>query len=187
MISTMNSKFETFQIIPSIRRLSDLEVALKSQSEIVLLTEAHIANLKDLVKLAHQNKKLVLINLELVGGFGKDQTGIKLMKNYYQVDGVMSTDQAKLNLARHNGLFTIQRFFLHDSRALDTSLRLLQTSGVDAAELLPAKIATDFIKKIRTVTEIPLLAGGFIRDQKMIEAIQSSGFNGLTVSDKTLW
>jgi glycerol uptake operon antiterminator len=187
MISTMKSKFDKFQIIPSIRRLSDLESALNSHSEIVLLTEAHIANLKDLVKLAHQKNKLVLVNLELVGGFGKDQTGIKLMKNYYQVDGVMSTDQSKLNLARHNGLFTIQRFFLHDSRALDTSMRLLQSSSVDAAELLPAKISIDFIETIRQVTAIPLLAGGFIHDTKMIEVIQAAGFNGMTVSDKALW
>ncbi|WKY46920.1 glycerol-3-phosphate responsive antiterminator [Eubacteriaceae bacterium ES3] len=183
----MKNKFDTFQIIPSIRRLSDLEAGLNSQSDIVLLTEAHIANLKDLVKIAHQKNKLVLVNLELVGGFGKDQIGIKLMKNYYQVDGVMSTDQSKLNLARHNGLFTIQRFFLHDSRALETSLRLLEKSTVDAAELLPSKIAIDFIEKISSVTDIPLLAGGFIHDQQMIKVIRESGFSGMTVSDKTLW
>jgi glycerol uptake operon antiterminator len=84
-------------------------------------------------------------------------------------------------------LFTIQRFFLHDSRALDTSLRLLKSSSVDAAELLPAKISIDFIKIIRQITAIPLLAGGFIHDPKMIKVIESTGFNGMTVSDKALW
>ena len=41
--------FEKFQMIPSIRRLNDLEFALKSARDIVLLTEANIANLQSLV------------------------------------------------------------------------------------------------------------------------------------------
>lgn len=37
--------FTEFQVIPSIRRLGDLEIALNSDVQVVLLTEAHIANL----------------------------------------------------------------------------------------------------------------------------------------------
>ena len=74
--------FSEFQVIPSIRRLNDLEIALNSEAQVILLTEAHIANLQELVKLVHAKDKKALINLELLGGFGKDHVGMKLLKNY---------------------------------------------------------------------------------------------------------
>ena len=74
--------FGKFQMIPSIRRLNDLEVALKSSREIVLLTEANIANLQSLVEMVHRSGKDAWVNLELLGGFGRDQVGMKLLKNF---------------------------------------------------------------------------------------------------------
>ncbi len=54
----MNSiNFNEFQVIPSIRRLNDLKVALNSDVQIILLSEAHIANLLDLVRLVHNQEK----------------------------------------------------------------------------------------------------------------------------------
>lgn len=179
--------FNEFQIIPSIRKLNDLEVALKSDVQVVLLTEAHIANLQGLVKMVHQKDKKAIINMELLGGFGKDHVGIKLLKNYYQVDGVMSTDSGKLGMAKQCGLYTFQRFFLQDSRSFETALRIMESSKVDGAELLPATMALDLYDEIKNVTKMPLLAGGFIRDKRMMERIKERGFKGLTVSDKSLW
>ena len=63
----MNSiNFSEFQVIPSIRRLNDLKVALNSDVQIILLTQAHIANLQDLVGLIHDKNKKALVNLELL-------------------------------------------------------------------------------------------------------------------------
>ena len=176
-----------FQMIPSIRRLNDLEVALKSSREIVLLTEANIANLQSLVEMVHQNGKDAWVNLELLGGFGRDQVGMKLLKNYYRVDGVMSTDSTKLGMARRCGLVTVQRFFIVDSRGFDTSLRILESAKVDAAEVLPAVAALGFVDELKRVSRIPLLAGGFIQTAEMIEKVQRAGFAGITISKKAFW
>ena len=179
--------FSEFQVIPSIRRLNDLEIALNSEAQVILLTEAHIANLQELVKLVHAKDKKALINLELLGGFGKDHVGMKLLKNYYHVDGVMSTDSGKLGMAKQCGLVTFQRFFLHDSRSFETALKIIDCSRADGAELLPAIMALDCYQKLTAVAKIPLLAGGFIRDREMMGKIKDCGFKGLTVSDKSLW
>lgn len=184
----MNSiNFNEFQVIPSIRRLNDLKVALNSDVQIILLSEAHIANLLDLVRLVHNQEKKALINLELLGGFGKDHVGMKLLKNYYHVDGVMSTDSSKLGMAKQSGLFTIQRFFLPDSRSFDTAMKIIESSKIDAVELLPALIAINLADRLKEVAKIPLLAGGFVRDHEMVEEIKNTGFMGLTASDKSLW
>ncbi|WP_303867807.1 glycerol-3-phosphate responsive antiterminator [Acetobacterium wieringae] len=179
--------FSEFQVIPSIRRLGDLELALNSKAQVILLTEAHIANLQELVRLVHSRDKKALVNLELLGGFGKDQVGMKLLKNYYHVDGVMSTDSGKLGMAKQCGLVTFQRFFLHDSRSFETAQKIIDCSRVDGAELLPAVMAIDCYQALLAVAKIPLLAGGFIRDREMMKKIRARGFKGLTVSDKTLW
>ena len=176
-----------FTVIPSIKRLGDLTAALKGDCSAILLTGADIANLKPLAEKVHAAGKEVLVNMELLGGFGRDQAGIKLLKNYYGVDGVMSTDSSRLGMARHAGLYTIQRFLISDSRALDTSTRILKGSAAHAAEILPAVIGVMIIEKLRQVTAMPLLAGGFIRTSSDLEQVQVAGFNGATISRRDLY
>lgn len=178
---------ESFQIIPSIRRLNDLETALKSQRETILLTEADIANLKPLVQKVHAAGKKAWVNLELLGGFGRDQVGMKLLKNYYHVDGIMSTDSTKLGMAKRAGLYSVQRFLIADSRGFDTSLRILASSKADAAEILPAEVAADLYVELRKATAIPLLAGGFIKTSEQIRRMERCGFNGITISQRAFW
>jgi glycerol uptake operon antiterminator len=176
-----------FMLIPSIKRLGDLEVALAGKNRAILLTGADIANLKPLAEKVHAAGKGVLVNMELLGGFGRDQVGIKLLKNYYGVDGVMSTDSSRLGMARHAGLYTIQRFLISDSRALDTSTRILKGSAAHAAEILPAAIGVMVIKDLRRVTAMPLLAGGFIRTPSDLAQVQAAGFDGATISRRDLY
>ncbi|MEG0378403.1 MAG: glycerol-3-phosphate responsive antiterminator, partial [Eubacterium sp.] len=126
-------------------------------------------------------------NLELLGGFGRDQVGMKLLKNYYKVDGVMSTDSTKLGMAKRCGLLTIQRFFFVDSRAFDTSQRILESANVDAAEMLPAASVIDLMPELRHVSKIPMFAGGFIKSIDMIDRIRDAGFSGITISKKAFW
>ena len=179
--------FSNFQIIPSIRRLTDLDTALERGAQVILLTDADITNLQVLTQKIHAAGKQVWINTELLGGFGKDQAGLKLLKNYYKVDGVMSTDSARLKTLRHMGLYTVQRFFMTDSRSFETSLKLLKNSGMDAAEILPACAAAGTYESLRRVTTIPLLAGGFITGSRTAEQLRRIGFSGLTTSSKKLW
>ena len=177
----------SFQVIPSIRRLGDLEWALKSKRQTILLTGADIANLPLLAEKVHRAGKKVLINMELLGGFGRDEVGIKLLKHYFKVDGVMSTDRMRLGMARNIGLYTIQRFLISDSKALDTTLRIVKSTRAQAAEILPAKVAVDVLPELRKVTSIPLWAGGFIQTAEEIEGVEQAGFNGATTSERRLF
>lgn len=51
--------FSDKTVIPSTRQLKDLDSALSSKSEYVLLSEAHIGNLKELTKRCHQAEESV--------------------------------------------------------------------------------------------------------------------------------
>lgn len=87
-------------IIPSVRKYKHFEQALSCSSEYVLLSEANIGNLQSLIGKCHQSGKKVLIHLELLGGFKPDQAGISLLKNYYKVDGVISSNLSALRHAK---------------------------------------------------------------------------------------
>jgi hypothetical protein len=54
----------------------------------------------------------VLIHLELLGGFKPDQAGINLLKNYYKVDGVISSNLSALRYAKKEGLLTYFGYYL---------------------------------------------------------------------------
>jgi len=125
-------------IIPSVRKYKHFEQALSCSSEYVLLSEANIGNLQSLIGKCHQSGKKVLIHLELLGGFKPDQAGISLLKNYYKVDGVISSNLSALRHAKKEGLLTIFRVLLIDSRSLDQSIDIVKHNPPDAIEILPA-------------------------------------------------
>ena len=68
-----------------------------------------------------------------------------------------------------------------------TSTRILKGSAAHAAEILPAVIGVMIIEKLRQVTAMPLLAGGFIRTSSDLEQVQVAGFNGATISRRDLY
>lgn len=182
-----NKLFRGFTIIPSVRRLRDFDYALKSYSNIVFLSEVHIGNLGPLVKRLQNSGKLAFVNADLIGGFDADPIGIKLLKDLFHVDGIISSNSRVINISKSIELYTIQRFFLIDSRGLDSGLKALKTSRSDAVEILPGALSIKFKDEVRKVKDVPLLGGGFIKDKATILNIYNSGFMGVTTSQKELW
>ncbi|MGI6108535.1 MAG: glycerol-3-phosphate responsive antiterminator [Eubacteriaceae bacterium] len=182
-----HQEFSKFEIIPSIRKLNNFDAACNSGADYVLLTEASISNLQMLVRRVHESGKKAWVNPELLGGFDCDHEGAKLLHNLYHVDGVMSTDTRTLSLVKRQDIYTIQRFFVTDSRAFETALKVLDKSPADCAEILPAFSALEVYHELKRKTDLPLLAGGFIKNEEMLEKIREIGYNGVTVSEKRLW
>jgi glycerol uptake operon antiterminator len=179
--------FKEFTIIPSVRNLKNFDSALASISKVILLSEVHVGSLRSLVKRCHDNDKIALVNMDLVGGLATDKIGIKLLKNLFRVNGIISSNSINVNMAKMTALYAIQRFFLIDSRGLDSGLRALENTRSDAIEVLPGPLATRFKEKITKVRNVPLLGGGFITDKCTVSEIYKSGFMGLTTSKKDLW
>ncbi|MCC3145717.1 glycerol-3-phosphate responsive antiterminator [Halanaerobium sp. Z-7514] len=180
--------FKQKLIIPSLRKLRDLDTALESSAPALYLSNVHIGNLKSITERCHQKNKLVFVHTKLIGGFKADQTGIKLLKNSYKVDGLFSTNPQTISSAQKEGLFAIQRLFFMDSISTDYALDNLKNSNPDACELLPSPIALKVKDKIKKVApDIPLLAAGYIDNQALVEEIFKSGLDGLTTSTKELW
>ncbi|MCG0276533.1 MAG: glycerol-3-phosphate responsive antiterminator [Thermosediminibacteraceae bacterium] len=174
-------------IIPSVRKLKDLEYALQCKSPFILLSEIHIGNLKEFTSLCHTKDKLVLVNIDLVGGLSKDSTGIKFLKTLYKVDGIMSPNPIFINMAKDLEMICIHRFFMIDSKSFESGMKALENSNCDAVEILPSPMAADYFQVIKEQKNVPILAGGFIKSVQMIKELFELGIDGVTTSNKNFW
>lgn len=179
--------FNHFEIIPSVLKLKDFDGAVNSELHIILLTDVNIGNLRSLVNMCHQKNKIVFVNIDLVGGLSNDQMGIKLLKNLFKVDGITSSNSMNVNFSKSIGLYTIQRFFLIDSRSLRSGLNVLKTTKSDAIEILPGPLAIRFKNLIKGVKDVHLIGGGFLNNKESIAKIYKAGFSGITTSERSLW
>lgn len=175
-----------FQIIPSVRREKDFPAALDALSRYILLSGQNIDTLALWTEKAHQANKIVLANPDLIGGLDPSPIGLKLLKNHFGVDGILSPNLQQLRVAHKEGLFGIQRIFLFDSQSWDTGLKALAESSVDAVEILPGTMAPKFASALKR-KGVSMLAGGFIKTRKQVKELYSLGFTGATTTEKDLW
>ena len=183
----MNEKKNEFLMIPSIRIIKDLSYALTLKTEYILLSEAHIGNLKSLVDTCHKANKKVIVNVELIGGLNLDKTGINFLKKLYQVDMVICSSTAKLNMMKSVGLETVQRITLMDSKSFDTSAKAIADSKCDLIEVRPGIYGVKFMDKLRKIKDVPMILGGFVEDEQLVNEAMKAGFIGVTTSCKDLW
>ncbi|WP_433947661.1 glycerol-3-phosphate responsive antiterminator [Brevibacillus agri] len=182
-----NAFFSNHVTIPSVRDLRHFQFALQSEAPIILLSDVHIGNLKSLTQKCHEARKKVIVHVDLIGGLNKDQIGIKLLKDLFQVDGLISPNAKIVNRAKDVGLIGIHRFFLLDSRSLENGLKGLEMSELDAIEILPGPFAKQFVNQFRAVKNVPILAGGFINSAEVVHELFAAGINGVTTSKRELW
>ncbi len=175
-------------VIPSVRNIKYLSKACKTSSPIVFLSETNIGNLMSQVEFVHKYDKLGFADLELIGGFKPDVSGMQLLKNMYHLDGIFTTNVAAARKAKELGITVVYRLFMIDSRSLKRSANILRNNNFDAIEVLPAECGVQEIKQLEKMTDKSnYIAGGFIRNNKMVKKIFDVGISAVTTSEVDLW
>ena len=105
-------------------------------------------------------------------GLNSREIAVDFIKNNTEADGIISTKPALIRRGRELSLFTVMRYFLIDSMALENVRS--QQSGVrpDVIEILPG-LMPEIIRKISQTSRIPIIAGGLITDKKSVMAALS--------------
>lgn len=175
-------------VIPSVRRLKDLEKAVQATSEYVLLSEVHIGNLEPLAARCADAGKKVLVHADLIGGFKADRDGIKLLRNMFHVDGVLSQSAHVVAAAKKAKMQAIQRVFIMDSRSLDRSLAALGEAHPDGIEVLPGALASRYYDVFdQWADTTALIAGGMVQTREEAEDLFDIGYEAITASTPELW
>lgn len=178
--------FANQTILPAVRNIKDFEDLMTRDLSYIILLETHLTQLPSLVRMAKKYEKKLILHADLIQGLKHDEAGTQFLCQMVQPAGIISTHASVITTAKKNHLLAIQRVFLIDSHSLKTSYRVLQYSKPDYLEVLPGILPT-IIQEVKSGTDIPILAGGFIRSCEEIDAVLAVGATAVTTSRKELW
>lgn len=186
MSKNFYTAIEDNPIIAAINDIERIQETINSPCKIIFLLTGNISNIKETVELLHENNKLVYVHVDLIGGFSKDTTALKYIKEMIKPDGIITTKVNLVKAAKELGLFTIQRLFILDSLSLVSAIDSIKTMRPNAVEILPG-IMPKIISEIREETRIPVIAGGLIRDKSDVINSLNAGAISISTSNKEVW
>ncbi len=173
-------------IIAAISDINELDNAISSPCKIVFLLTGDILNIEEIVSTLRKHDKLVYIHMDLIGGLSKDTTAMKYINSAVKPDGIITTKSNLIKAAKDLGIFTIQRLFLLDSLSLVSGINSIRSIRPDVVEILPG-IMPKVIKEIGEKTNIPVVAGGLIRDKADVIDSLNAGAIGISTSNRDVW
>ncbi|MDA5109789.1 glycerol-3-phosphate responsive antiterminator [Brevibacillus thermoruber] len=175
------------KLIASVKEPKYLEKAAEAQASAVVLSIGNIGVIKRYVDFFKTHGVPVFLHLERIGGISYDREGVAFVAHYVRPDGIVTTRNTLIKLAKKQGLLTIQRLFLVDSDALRSGLQSVQDTQPDAVELMPALLPEVIAEYRQELGETPIIAGGLIRKrEQMVQALQH-GAVAVSVGSHSLW
>lgn len=178
--------FQNQTILPAVRKWKELEHLLNSHYTYIVILDSHIAQLKDMVKIAGKANKKIFVHADLISGLKADEYAAEFICQEIKPAGIISTRTNVIATAKKKGVIAIQRLFLLDSIALETSYKILAKTKPDFIEVLPG-LMPNIIKEVHEKTGIPVFAGGLIRTKEEVDLAIQGGAVAVTTSDKELW
>ncbi|GIO07522.1 glycerol uptake operon antiterminator [Brevibacillus reuszeri] len=174
------------KLIASVKEAKHLEKAAEANLSAAVLSIGNIGVIKGYVDFFKSREIPVFLHLERIGGISYDREGIAFLAHYVKPDGIVTTRNTLVKLAKKQGLLTIQRLFLVDSDSLKSGLQSIQDTQPDAVELMPA-LLPEYIEEFRSMIDTPIIAGGLLRKREQMEVVLQHGATAVSVGSPSLW
>lgn len=178
--------FARHPVVPSLWSQRDIEV-LPPSVEVALISRASLFDLPGMVEQLKRRGTKVLVQVDLLEGFGKDRTVVEYLSQSLGIDGIVTPNSNLIDAARREKILGIQRVFLHDSAALEKGLRILKHSNPDFIQLLPGLLVPEVLPVIQSQLTRPVMAAGFIRTKEQVKKILEAGVVAIDTSAQNLW
>ena len=177
--------FENYPIIAAVKREEEFKKAMASSVEAIFVLNSNLLSIQKIIDMAHENNKKLYIHVDFVEGLSNDASGVKYLaqKGVY---GIISTRSNVIAAAAECGISSVQRFFMLDSRSVDTALETLRTSKAEMIEIMPG-IATKAIERIKSKISTPIIAGGLIDKKEEVFAALRAGASMISTGSRALW
>lgn len=174
------------KILPASSSMKEFEAFVESPYEVGVFLEMHIAQFRNVHKMAEAHKKKMIYHVDMIHGLKSDDYAAEFICQEFKPFGLISTKSNVILKAKQKGVLAVQRIFLIDSHALEKSYKLLKKTQPDYIEVLPGAMPS-LIQEVRQAIDIPLFAGGFIRTVEDVENALHSGAAAVTTSKRELW
>ena len=165
-------------IIAAVKNEETLQLALKSNVEIIFVLSGDICKINDVVNRCHKANKKVYLHIEMIEGFGKDEAAVRYIANNIKPDGIITTKSSLVKAATSVGLSSIFRVFMLDSQSIKTAI-----SNIERCKATNVEIIAYFSKNVNS----NIIAGGLISTNKHIEEAFAHGAIACSTSESSLW
>ncbi|CDF58796.1 glycerol-3-phosphate responsive antiterminator [Thermobrachium celere] len=172
-------------IIAAVKDDSDIEYVLKTDVKVIFMLFGSILNIKEYVDKLKRNGRRVFVHIDLINGLGKDEEAVKFLGKI-GVDGIITTKPTLIKAIKNEGLISIQRLFMIDSRSLETGIKSIIEDKPHAVEIMPG-LASKVIGRIHEQVHIPIIVGGLMCDKFDIISALSNGALAISTSTRELW
>ncbi|MCA1065925.1 glycerol-3-phosphate responsive antiterminator [Rossellomorea sp. AcN35-11] len=179
-------RLEHDRLIASIKDPKSLDQFLETDIQCAFLLAGNISVIKLYVDLLKKNNRFVFLHIEKIPGISYDREGLKFIAKYVQPTGIVTTKSSLIQLAKKEGLLTIQRLFLVDTDAVKNGLKSVNEIQPHALELMPA-LMPEMIVKLKRKSSLPIITGGLIHHQTHIDAALQSGAVAVSTGKPKFW
>lgn len=173
-------------VIAAVKTDEALTATLASPCSAVFLLASTLLTVDGLVHRIHDAGKLAVVHIDLVDGLSSREIAVDSLNALCHPDGIISTRPTLIRRARHRGLLTVQRAFILDSLSLTSLSGQLEQGKPDFVEFLPG-IMPRVIAEISARTQVPVIAGGLLRDKADVMAAMRAGATAVSTSAPSLW
>lgn len=186
-MSTLNYALKKHPIIVSLSDTDDLEKALAAESSIIILIQADICTLEDIVNRIKETDKLIFVHIDLMKGLKRDPAGIEFLANNIGIDGIVTTHANFIRTAKRLNLLAIQRVFILDSASIKQGVKSIQASNPDAVEILPGIAVPHLVSQMESRIRQTIIAAGLINTEDETVEVLQNGATGVSSSSTALW
>ncbi len=130
--------------------------------------------------------KWFFVHVDLMKGLAHDVEGLEYLWYDIMPDGIISTKSQVIRKAKDLGFVTVQRIFVLDSKSIERGIRQLREIKPDYVEVMPGAM-DKIIRRIASMTKVPLIAGGLIDEKDEVISLLKSGATSISTSAQSLW
>lgn len=172
-------------IIAAVRDDAGLERCLSEDVQTVFVLYGDICGIGDIVSRIKEAGKIAIVHADLINGLSGKEISVDFLRKNTQADGIISTRVNMIQRAKELGLITIFRVFVIDSMALD-SLLGIRNLRPDAIDILPG-LMPGIIRKVRSLTGLPVLTGGLICEKQEVLQALEAGALAISSTSPAVW
>ena len=175
-------------IVAAIKDEAGLEAALRTEVGIIFILHGNICSLPKLVERIKLSGRMAIVHVDLIDGLSNDDSVLDYIKNVAHADGIITT---KLNLIQYGkkiGLYTIHRYFVLDSMALQNIIKQSHARvQPDAIEILPGVLQPKIIRYITKQSTVPVMCGGLVTVKEDVINSLRNGAIAVSTTRQDIW
>lgn len=187
MNQTFYDAVEGNPVIAAVKNMEGLkECCSLEEIQVVFVLFGDICTIGGITQRIKEAGKIAMVHIDLMNGLSSKEIAVDFIKQGTQADGIISTKPALIKRAKELSMFTILRYFLLDSMALESIRQQQYQVKPDFVEVLPG-VMPKVIKKICSSSRTPIIAGGLITDKEDVWGALRAGAIAVSSTNREVW